>query len=337
MDRPDLDELLRAARVFRVPLRVRFRGVDAREGVLMKGSAGWGEFAPFPEYGDAEAARWLESAIEAAWRGWPAPRRTAVGVNATVPAVAPGRVPEVLSRFPGCRTVKIKVAEPGQSDADDLARVRAVREVAGPEARLRVDANGAWSPARAHRVLASLAEIGLDYAEQPCATVSDLLRLRDSLSAGGIGVRLAADESIRRAGDPLAVARTGAIDVAVVKVPPLGGVRATLAVAQALAELNVSVVVSSALDTSVGIAAGVAAAAALPGEPPDCGLGTVGLLAADVVTEPLAVESGRLTVRPISPDEHLLQRFSLDGERRQWWLERLERCWRLAGGAGWAQ
>lgn len=332
MDRPDLDELLRGARVFTVPLRVRFRGVQAREGVLLRGPAGWGEFAPFPEYADDEAAWWLAAAIEAAWRGWPAPRRTVVGVNATVPAVEPGRVAEVLARFPGCRTVKIKVAEQGQSDADDLARVRAVRAVAGPEALLRVDANGAWSPARAHRVLSSLAEVGLDYAEQPCATVAQLLQLRDSLSAAGIGVRLAADESIRRADDPLAVARTGAIDVAVVKVPPLGGVRATLAVAEALAELNVSVVVSSALDTSVGIAAGVAAAAALPAEPPDCGLGTVGLLAADLVSQPLTVESGRLAVRPVSPDEQLLQRFSLDGERREWWLARLARCWRLAAG-----
>jgi O-succinylbenzoate synthase len=330
VDRPDLDDVLNGARFFTVPLRMRFRGVDAREGVLIRGPLGWGEFAPFPEYPDDEAACWLAGAVEAAWWGWPAALRHEVGVNATVPAVEPARVAEVLARFPGCRTVKVKVGEPGQSPADDLARLRQVREVAGADARLRVDANGAWTADQAHRALAAFADVGLDYAEQPCATVADLLLLRESLRAAGIGVRLAADESIRRAGDPLAVARTGAIDVAVVKVAPLGGVRATLAVADALAALDVSVVVSSALDTWVGITAGLAAAAALPTAPPDCGLGTVGLLAADLVTEPLVPHRGRLPVRTVLPDESLLQRFSMDAQRRRWWTARLARCWRPA-------
>ena len=324
---PPLDEVLASAHVVALPMRVRFRGVILREALLLDGPHGWGEFAPFVEYDDAEAAAWLASGIEAGWQGWPAARRDRVAVNATVPAVGADQVPAVLDRFGDCGTVKVKVAETGQTLADDVARVLAVRG-ARPDAAIRVDANGAWSVDEALIALRSLAEVGLQYAEQPCASVEDLVALRERLDREHVQVPLAADESIRKADDPLRVARTGAIDVAVVKVAPLGGVARTLEVAEDLSQLGVRLVVSSALDTSVGIAAGVAAAAALPSEPLACGLGTVVLFSSDVCGVPLLPTSGWLSARTFAPVPDP-ERFAAMPDRTQWWLDRLARCWRV--------
>ena len=307
----------------RVPLRVRFRGVDEREALLLRGPAGWGEFAPFVEYGDSEAARWLAAAIEAAWVGPPAPVRDAVPVNATVPAVPAARVGEVLARFDGCRTAKIKVAEPGQGPADDVDRVAAVRSHLGEAGRVRVDANGAWSVDDARRVLARLAAYGLEYAEQPCAAVEDLAALRLALARDGVDVPIAADESIRKADDPLRVRRLGAADVVVVKVAPLGGARRAVRVVQ---DCGLPAVVSSALDTSVGLAAGVALAAALPELPYDCGLGTAALLWGDVAADPLLPIGGRLPVRSVEVDETLATMFEPPPSRVAWWRDRLRRA-----------
>ena len=324
---PPVADLVDAARVVRLPLRMRFRGVNEREVLLLGGPAGWGEFAPFLEYGDADAAWWLASAVESAWQGHPPPLRPRVSVNATVPAVAPAAVAGLLAVFDGCRTAKVKVAEKGQSIADDVARVREVRAVLGPDARIRVDANGGWDVEQARAALDALCPFGLEYAEQPCATLDELRALRQALVRDGVPVRLAADESIRTADDPYAVAASGAVDVAVVKVPPLGGVRRTLDVAATLAERHgVDVVVSSALDSSVGIGAGLAAAAALPTEPAACGLATAGLLSGDVTHQPLLPVDGQLPVRRVVPDPDLLDRYEVDGTRRDWWLGRLGRC-----------
>ncbi len=333
---PPVADLLDAAVVVRVPLRLRFRGVTSREAVLLAGPAGWGEFAPFPEYADAESARWLASAVEAAWHGWPTARRPDVAVNATVPAVAPADVAAVLARFPGCTTAKVKVGEAGQALGDDVDRVAEVRALMGPAARLRVDANGAWTPAQALAALTRLARYDLEYAEQPCPDVPTLAALRRDLAAAGLDVPVAADESVRRAADPFAVAAAGAADLAVVKVAPLGGVAAVLAVAARLAaEHGLDVVVSSALDTSVGIAAGVAAAAALPGEPRACGLGTAGLLARDVTLEPLVARGGRLPARPAAPvpDRLRLAELAVPPDRDRWWRDRLARCHAMLPGA----
>lgn len=324
---PPLDEVLASAHVVALPLRVRFRGILVREALLLDGPFGWGEFSPFVEYGDEEAAAWLSSGIEAAWQGWPAARRDRVAVNATVPAVAADQVSSILDRFGDCGTVKVKVAESGQTVADDIARVRAVR-AARPDAAIRVDANGAWTVDEALGALRSLAEFGLQYAEQPCASVEDLAALREQLDRADVQIPLAADESIRKADDPLRVARTGAIEVAVVKVAPLGGVARTLAMAQELSALGVRLVVSSALDTSVGIAAGVAAAAALPAQPLACGLGTVALFSSDVCAEPLLPTSGWLGARPTAPVPSP-ERYAAAADRTQWWLERLARCWHV--------
>jgi O-succinylbenzoate synthase len=279
------------------------------------------------EYDDAEAASWLAAGLEAGWTGWPAARRTSVAINATVPAIAADGVAALLDRFAGCDTVKVKVAEPGQSLADDLARVRAVR-AHWPDAAIRVDANAAWSVAEATVALRALSEVGLQYAEQPCATVDELVGLRAALERDRVAVPLAADESIRKADDPLRVARSGAVDVAVVKVAPLGGVSATLAVADQLAALGVRMVVSSALDTSVGIAAGLAAAGALPEDPLACGLGTVTFFTRDVCEQPLLPVAGRLPVRMSAPIPNPAP-FAADAGRAAWWTDRLTRCWRV--------
>ena len=331
MTLPPLADLLDAAHVVTLPMAVRFRGLTEREVLLLRGPRGWGEFGAFAEYDDAEASRWLAAGVEAAFVGWPTPRRRSVPVNATVPAVPAGQVEQVLARFPGCTTAKVKVAEAGQTLADDLARVAQVRAVLGPQGRIRVDANGGWTVPQAVAALTALAEHGLEYAEQPCATVPELAQLRALLAAAGTPVLVAADESVRKASDPLAVALAGAADLVVLKVAPLGGVATALAVATAC---GLPVVVSSALDSAVGIAAGVALAAALPELPYACGLGTAGLLAADVSRTPPLPVGGALRVGPAVVDAALLREHAAPPGRREWWLARLTRCHALLAGAG---
>ncbi|MCF6386499.1 o-succinylbenzoate synthase [Mycobacterium sp. MBM] len=296
-------------------MRVRFRGITVRELALFDGPAGWGEFGAFPEYGPAEAAQWLASAIEAAYREPPAPLRDRIPVNATVPAVAPERVPEVLARFPGAQTAKVKVAEPGQTLADDIARVEAVRAAV---ARVRVDANGGWSVAEAVAAAGALGE--LEYLEQPCATVEELASLRRQ-----VDVPIAADESIRKAADPFRVVALHAADIAVVKVAPLGGLEPLLDIA---GRIGIPVVVSSALDSAVGVARGLLAAACLPELPYACGLGTGGLFVEDIV-DAVAPVGGDLRVGPVVPDPARLAGLAASADRRQWWIDRICDCYPL--------
>lgn len=321
---PPLEELLAGMRVVAIPMRVRFRGVTVREAALFPGPSGWAEFAPFPEYGPAESARWLAAAVEAGWGQWPAPVRVSIPLNATVPAVPAGDVAGVLARFDGATTAKVKVAERGQRVEDDLDRVAAVRDVMGPAGRIRVDANGGWSVREATDALSRLAAYGLEYAEQPCAEVSELRELRLSLARHGIDVLVAADESIRKAEDPVRVAREEAADLVVVKVAPLGGVSRALEV---VAECGLPAVVSSALDTSVGMAAGAALAAALPELPFACGLGTVALLEGDVTRTPLLPRAGALAVGRVDADQALLAEWAAPADRVAWWTERIRACW----------
>ena len=320
---PPLGDLLASLRVVAIPLRVPFRGVTTREVALVAGPVGWGEFGPFLEYAPPEASRWLSAAVETAWEPWPDAVRGIVPVNATVPAVPAGSVGEVLARFPGCTTAKVKVAERGQALADDVDRVAAVRDVLGREGRVRVDANGAWSVDAAREALAALAPYDLEYAEQPCASVEELRDLRITLARNGIDVPIAADESIRKAEDPLRVRDLRAADVVVVKVAPLGGVRAALGVVE---ESGLPAVVSSALDTSVGISSGVALAAALPGLDYACGLGTVALLEGDVTREPLVPDHGSLAPGRVAVDDALLDRWAAPPRRVAWWAERVTAC-----------
>ncbi len=329
---PPLAELQDAAYVVRLPMRVRFRGLLEREVLLLRGPAGWGEFGPFVEYGDEEAARWLAAAVEAGWGDWPAAVRPSVPVNATVPAVPAPDVAAVLRRFPGATTAKVKVAEPGQSPADDVERVAAVADaLGGRSGRVRVDANGGWTVAEALGALPRLAAAAgtatFEYAEQPCAAIEELAELRLALARAGHPILVAADESVRKADDPLRVAVAGAADVVVVKVAPLGGVRPALAVARELGEQHgLPVVVSSALDTSVGIGAGLALAAALPDLPFACGLATAGFFAADVTGRPLLPVAGSIGVRRVAPDPGRLAGLAVAADRERWWRDRLARA-----------
>lgn len=306
--------------VVAVPLRQRFRGIEVREAMLLRRGEQWAEWSPFVEYDDAEAANWLRAALEDAE---PVLLRDHVEVNVTVPVV-PADAAAALVAASGCRTAKVKVADPRSDPAEDLTRLRAVRDALGPGGQLRVDANGAWSVDQAERLLSEWAWLGLQYAEQPCAEVTELAELRRRLRAAGVGVPIAADESIRRATDPQRVAELDAADVVVLKHQPLGG---SARCVQLGAELGLPVVLSSALETSIGIWAGLRTACAVAGPELACGLNTVALLADDVVAEPLLARDGYLELgaRPV-PDAAALARLQAAPDRQQWWSDRLRRC-----------
>jgi O-succinylbenzoate synthase len=302
------------AHVWSVPLRTRFRGIDVRDGVLLRGPAGWGEFSPFWDYDDAESRRWWAAALEAATEGFPPPLRDRVPVNVTVPAVDADRAHAIVAAA-GCRTAKVKVADPGQTPAEDLARVEAVRDALGPSGAVRVDANAAWDVDTAVVRIRELDRVGLEYVEQPCPTLADLAALRRR-----VDVRIAADEGVRRSADPLRADLREACDVVVLKAQPLGGVRAALRVAEAH---GLPCVVSSALESSVGIAAGVALAAALPELPFACGLATVALFTGDVTSAPLLPVDGALPVTRPEPDR--LAALAADADTDARWRARLAR------------
>ena len=287
-----------------------------REGVLIEGRAGWGEWSPFTEYSPSVAEPWLRCAEEAAAGDWPEPVRDRVPVNATVPVISPEAAHALVARS-GCATAKVKVADPGAPLADDLARVEAVRDALGPAGKLRVDANGAWSVDDAVHAIAELdrAAGGLEYVEQPCAAVEDLAAVRRR-----VDVPIAADESIRRAEDPYRVRDLEAADIAVLKVQPLGGVRACLRIAE---DIGMPVVVSSALETSVGLAAGVALAAALPRLDHACGLATRSLLTADVAAPEMVPVNGELVVGVPTLVPTALEAVAAPPDRVAWWEERL--------------
>jgi O-succinylbenzoate synthase len=288
---PDFSELAAGAIVVSLPMKVRFRGIIEREALLFEGPNGWAEWSPFIEYQNDEARIWLNAAIDQAF----GPKRVVgqVNVNATLPAVAPDQIAKILSAFGEFDTVKIKVAEPGQNIEGDLARVSAVR-VLHPSVKIRIDANGGYTVEQALEVAERVGE--LDYFEQPCQSIGELAELRVKLQ--GL-TRIAADESVRKVDDPMAVVRAGAADVLVLKAQPLGGVTNALRIAE---ECGLPVTVSSALETRVGLQAGLALATALGGNTAH-GLGTANFF---VNPEPF----GQLA--------------SL--ERRTWWLERLERA-----------
>lgn len=332
----NVDDVLDRARVVALPLAVKFRGVTTREALLIEGPAGWGEFAPFLEYGPEESAHWLAAGLEAAYEGFPSPVRSEVEVNGTIPAVPAEMVPEVMQRYPGCRTFKIKVADPGQTLADDVARVQAVREAVQDMGRvpvLRVDANGGWSVDEA--IEAAKALMPLDYMEQPCRTAEELAEVRSRLMRSGLFVRVAADESIRKVADPYRVAELQAADVAVVKAAPLGGVKRLLQIAHDLRARHMDITVASALDTSVGISMGLAAVAALPKilddedidvTPAAAGLATGSLFIEDVCP-PRELVDGFLRVEHPAPSEDRLTALAASAERRDWWFNRVRESW----------
>ena len=311
--------------VVALPLRTKFRGIVVREALIFRGSQRWSEFSPFTEYEDEEASQWLAGAISWANDPLPSTFRDSIPVNATLPAVSPDEVAAVLSPFGNFGSVKIKVAEKGQSLADDVARARKVRDLY-PEAKIRLDANAGYTTEETMVVARELRDLDLEYIEQPVRTIAELKELRTWLAEEQIPLKVAVDESIRKSTDPLLVAREQAADIAVIKVQPLGGIRRAMAIAS---ESGLEIVVSSALETSIGIGHGLHLAAAMPNLSYDCGLATAGLLGGDVVEDPLVSAEGQIELREVSPSEELLERYAASPDRKAWWLERLERCLRL--------
>lgn len=324
-EKPVIAELLASARVLSVPMRVKFRGVSHREVLLFEGSHGWAEWSPFLEYEDEEASMWLRAALEFAYSPTPKTNCSSVEINATLAAVPAEQVEQQLEAFGRFSTVKIKVAEPGQGVADDLARIRKVREL-HPEAKLRLDANGAFSVDEAIELAKQLAieSIDLQYFEQPVRTIGELAEVK--LKLARIGVLVAADESVRKVSDPLAVAKANAADVLVIKAQPLGGIAAALDITK---QANLPVTISSALETSIGISMGLHLAASLEVTSFAAGLGTVALLAEDVCEQPLIARDGVLPVQRMVASEKKMTQLAADSERQTWWLDRLKRCYAL--------
>ncbi|MFM6980538.1 MAG: o-succinylbenzoate synthase [Micrococcales bacterium] len=320
---PTLADLKATARVIELPLATKFRGLTRREMLVFEGPQGWAEWSPFVEYEPVEASVWLASAIDFAYSVQPNALRKTIQVNATLPAVAPGEVESVLARFGEFSTVKVKVGEPGQNILDDLARLIRVR-IAYPEAKIRIDANGVFTVEQALALIESLdkAHIELEYFEQPCASIGELAELKVKLVGH---VKIAADESVRKASDPIAVAQANAADLLVLKASPLGGVRRALAIAE---QAQLPVVVSSALESSLGISQGLHLAAALPNLEYACGLATLSLFAADLVEASLKPEGGQIEVQRVAPSPKLLDTYQADEAVTEWWLERLEDSYR---------
>ncbi len=299
-----------------IPMRLPYRRLAERRAVLLRGLAGWGEFSPFDEYDDRAAARWLTSALESALDPLPPPRRDRIPVNVTVPPVGADHAKRLVEAS-SCRTAKVKVADKGQDFTEDLARVAAVREALGDDGFLRIDVNGAWTVTEADTRLRLLEEFDLQYAEQPCATLSDLSELRSRTN-----IPIAADESIRSGATPEEIIDSGGVDLLVMKVQPMGGVARMLDWAS---RTGLPVIPSSALETSVGLAAGLAAAAALPELPYACGLATASLLAGDVVRQPLTPECGEIPVHRPAPEPELVERWRPREEVASVMIARLER------------
>jgi O-succinylbenzoate synthase len=312
-----LNQLLASMQVIALPLKSKFRSITVREIALFQGPAGWGEFAPFLEYDDRESSMWLLGAIDSATNQPPMAHRRYVEVNATLPALnSVKEIEDLLESFAGCDTVKIKV---GENLGEDIVRVARVRALL-PKAKLRLDVNGSWSVDQALVNLYEIyEEVGpLEYVEQPCATLAELAKLKEKLV---IDLKIAGDEVIRKAKDPFAIDLASAVDILMLKVAPLGGITRAREIA---AHHQLPLVVSSALDSAVGISHGLQLAASLPTLEYACGLATGQLLSADIASLPLA--NGQLEVCSVSPDSDLLAKYAVPVERLNWWKERAERA-----------
>ncbi|NDE50348.1 MAG: O-succinylbenzoate synthase [Actinobacteria bacterium] len=317
-----LEEALASLRVLALPMRTTFRSLDVRETALIKGESGWGEFAPFVEYSDQESLPWLESAIEAADKSLSPALRELIPINATVPASNDeAEIEQILSWYQGVDTVKIKV---GTGIREDLARLKAVRKYL-PKAKIRIDVNGSWSLDDAliniNGIYNEVAGDSLEYVEQPVASLDELKQLRELLSAS---VKIAGDEVLRKAVDPFAVNLEGAIDILMLKVSPLGGIKRAMDLA---IHHKLPVVVSSALESAVGISHGLALAARLPELDYACGLGTSALFNQDIGDIPII--DGAIKVKNYPIDIAQIERHELKGERLEWWRNRISRVWNL--------
>jgi O-succinylbenzoate synthase len=303
--------LLETMRVVALPTKTNFRGISVREVALFKGEYGWGEFSPFLEYSEAECTPWLKCAIEAATKPRPKLFRQSIKVNGTLPALNDSdEIEGIVNSFPGVTTFKVKVGDNLSEDIARLAKVRASR----PEVKLRIDVNGNWSVADAVTNLRAIYEnIGpLEYVEQPCATIEELRELKEKVK---IDIKIAVDEVLRKARDPFAINLEGAVDILMLKVQPLGGIER----AHKLAEHHkLPVVVSSALESAVGINYGLILAASFPELDFDCGLGTGSLLATNIAELPII--DGQIHIREFEPE---FSGHEVAPERFEWWKNRV--------------
>ena len=312
-------ELLSTMRVIALPTKTNFRGVTSREVALFHGEQGWAEFSPFLEYDDKESSHWLACAIEAATQPRPRRYRQVIPVNGTIPAITDGhRLKEIIESFPGCRTFKVKV---GENLNEDLIRLQLLRTLR-PDSAIRLDVNGLWSVDDAVKNLSTInREIGeLQYVEQPCQSIAELRELKSKLN---FDLLIAADEVIRKADDPFAIDLTGAADIVMLKVQPLGGITRSLAIAE---HHKMPVVVSSALESAVGIHYGLELAASLPALEYDCGLATGSLISQNVAELPIvdgAIALGDLDIK--------LDGLDVAAERYEWWKNRAMRCAEVLG------
>ena len=299
-------------------MRVKFRGVTNREVLLFEGPYGWAEWSPFPEYEDDEGAVWLKAAIEWAFTDFPDLGIKTVKVNATLPAVKD--VAGALAPFGDFEVVKIKVAEKGQSLNEDLQRINEVRRLY-PHARIRLDANGGYDLDTALLLAKTMFEEGvpLEYLEQPVKTIAELAELRLKLKL--FNIKIAADESVRKVSDPLAVAQAQAADLLVLKAAPLGGISNAINIAR---EAALPVIVSSALETSVGLSMGAYLSASLNSGYAS-GLATAALLTDDVTDEPLIPVNGEIPVSRIQMSKRKMDSLRAVADRESWWLNRLKR------------
>jgi O-succinylbenzoate synthase len=327
--KPRLNDLVATAKVVSIPLRTKFRGLTERELLVFEGPNGWSEWAAFTEYEDEEAASWLAAAIEWGFDQVPEPVRKQVPVNAILPAVPAEEVAKVLGRAGKFATVKIKVADPKQSISDDLARVLEVRSLY-PEVKLRLDANGGFTVIQALELIAELTSnsISLEFFEQPVESIAELAELRVEIAKRGLDLKIAADESVRRSSDPLAVELAAAADLLVLKSAPLGGVNAALEVANAT---TLQVCASSAMQSSIGLAAELHFAACLPELNYDAGLGTGYLFGGDLSADRLIPENGIIELRRPKINTSALDILRAEDHRFDWWVARLERCSRILG------
>jgi O-succinylbenzoate synthase len=298
--------------VVSIPVKNTFRGIKSREIALFEGPAGWSEFSPFLEYDNKQSAIWMKAALEAATKPAPTPLRNEVMVNATLPNIKPGEVEKVLSNFDGCTTIKIKIND---FTIDKELLIESLKHV--PNAKFRLDVNGGWTLDEAIVNLKNYeGEFAglIDYVEQPCIDIADLKVLKNET-----GIKIAVDESIRKfLGSDLTKLKDVA-DIAVIKWAPSGGINAAL---DLIKQISLPVVVSSALDSSVGISHGLALACAIPNLYGACGLATVALLEGDVTSDSLLASKGVIANHKITPDR--ISEFKVDNHRQKWWQDRAD-------------
>ena len=300
-------KLLETLRVVALPTTTNFRGITVREVALIQGEYGWGEFSPFLEYDDTESAPWLACAIEAATQPKPQLFRTHISVNGTIPALNEVEdLERIVNTFPGVKTFKVKI---GTDVSEDLHRLDVVRTLR-PDAIIRLDVNGLWSVDDAETFLNSVMDI--EYVEQPCATIEELRELKKR-----VDVKIVGDEVLRKAKDPFAIDLSGAVDYLMLKVQPLGGIKR----AHQLAEHHkMPVIVSSALESAVGINYGLTLAASFEDMNFDCGLGTGSLLAKNVAELPIV--DGKIALSDVVPN---LEGLDVSADRYEWWKNRIMR------------